>query len=330
MHPVTALFERHAWATGELLRHCAGLDPALLDRDLPGTRGSIRTTLTHLVGTEQVQLALLTGAPAADPIRRGERRGPEALVPLAEASAARWRSFLAGPPDPNRLTWHDLDGARRGVTDWVVLVQCVHHGDEHRAHVASVLGAAGLEPPRLDGWAFRARGAAETAVTAAPGPWADALLRRFVGYSGWATGVMLDHCLGLGEPALRASAAGTYGTLHETLTHLIDTDGSYLGWLTGAPPMLLEGAADPALLRDCAERWRAGWLAAMEGAPDHERPIEAEGGRRAPAWPLVLQALHHANDHRAHVGTILGANGLPVPAVDAWAYGEAEGASPAA
>ena len=33
------------------------------------------------------------------------------------------------------------------------------------------------------------------------------------------------------------------------------------------------------------------------------------------------QFAHHGSDHRAHVGTILGAHGLEAPELDVWAYG---------
>jgi hypothetical protein len=46
--------------------------------------------------------------------------------------------------------------------------------------------------------------------------------------------------------------------------------------------------------------------------------------RVAPAWLLVVQAVHHANEHRANVCSILGARGLPQPDVDVWAFGAAE------
>lgn len=322
MHPVAALFDRHAWATVELLRHCASLDPALLEREVAGTRGSIRTTLTHLVGTEQLLLALVTGEPASQPIARGERREPAALEAPATENARRWRAVLELSPEPDQLRWHEWDGGRRAFPDWVVMVQCIAHGDEHRAEVGSVLGAAGVDQPDLDGWAFGSRGGQNGGALA---DWADSLLLRFLGFSGWATGELLEHCLGLGEQALRATAPGTYGTVHRTLTHLVDSDGAYLSLLTGAPDVVLEGSADPDLLRRCADRWREGWLAYLEAAPDHARVAEVSDGRRVLAGVLTMQAVHHVNDHCAHVRTILGANGFPVPEADAWAYGERRG-----
>jgi uncharacterized damage-inducible protein DinB len=325
MHPVRALFQRHAWATRELMRWCERLDPELLRREVPGTYGTIPRTFSHLCGNEQHYLHLLTGHPAPAPMQPGEQRRLAALQEVAEENAARWRRVLDAAPDPERPTWHEVDGRRVGFTPWVVMVQCVYHGDQHRAHIGSVLGSAGVEPPDLDGWRFR------TGAEHGDGPagdWADALLLRFLDFSGWATGTVLEHCLELGDRALLATAPGTYGTLHGTLTHMIDADGAYLSLLTGAPEVLLEGSADPDTLRRCAERWRAAWRDYLETGPDHERLIEAGGNRRAQGWALALQAVHHTNDHLAHIGTILGTNGLPEPGTSVWTYGAAEGALP--
>jgi hypothetical protein len=36
----------------------------------------------------------------------------------------------------------------------------------------------------------------------------------------------------------------------------------------------------------------------------------------------MAQAIHHADDHRSHILSILGARGLEVPELDVWAYAE--------
>jgi uncharacterized damage-inducible protein DinB len=303
MHPLAALFAHGDWASRALLRHCADLDRALLERDVPGTRGSIRTTLTHLVGTEQHYLAGLTGREASDPIRRGDRRDPAALEPLARESAERWRAVLQDPRP----------------SDPVVLVQCIHHGAEHRTQVLSSLAAAGAAEPALDVRAFGEREAWT------PASWADALLPAFFAFSAWATREWLRHCASLGGPAMTATAPGTYGPVRDTLAHVVDVDGSYLSWLTGAPATLLTGAVDPDELLRHAAHAEEGWRAYLESAPDHERTVRAGAGGQVPAWLLTVQAVHHANEHRAHAGTALGASGLPVPEADAWAHRDHRG-----
>jgi hypothetical protein len=47
----------------------------------------------------------------------------------------------------------DTDGA-----EGLLLVQAVHHGNDHRTQICSTLGALGLEVPELDGWEYWARG----------------------------------------------------------------------------------------------------------------------------------------------------------------------------
>ena len=53
--------------------------------------------------------------------------------------------------------------------------------------------------------------------------------------------------------------------------------------------------------------------------------VERRGGE-SPAWVFVLQAIHHGNDHRTHVGTVLLNHQLEAPEIDVWHYGLAEGA----
>jgi uncharacterized damage-inducible protein DinB len=313
MHPVRALFDHEAWANDELLRRCGELAPEVLAREAPGTLGTIPRTMTHVVGTGQFLLALLTGRRDADAIVAGQQHDAGALPTLARDNAARWRSWLDDSPDLDAPLGPEVHGVAR----WVLATQYLHHGDTHRAHVGTVLGAAGVEPPRVDGWAFGER---DPDAVGDAGPWGDALLLHIFGHVDWAMQEVLEHCLGLGETALGATAAGTYATLHETLTHLIDAHAGYVDQLLGAEDVELKGAAQPEVLREFAERGRSRWRAYLESGPDHARILPNWGRRPVPAWVLTLQAIHHANDHLAHAGTILGANGLSVPDVDVWAY----------
>ena len=44
-----------------------------------------------------------------------------------------------------------------------------------------------------------------------------------------------------------------------------------------------------------------------------------------PAAVPMAQAIHHAENHRSHVLSILGARGLEVPDLQVWGYAEANG-----
>ena len=40
---------------------------------------------------------------------------------------------------------------------------------------------------------------------------------------------------------------------------------------------------------------------------------------------VIIQALHHGNDHRTHVCTILGHHDITYGEMDVWAYGDTTG-----
>ena len=67
---------------------------------------------------------------------------------------------------------------------------------------------------------------------------------------------------------------------------------------------------------------------ATEGSHDEEALDGAHAHTRVGGGveEKVKQFAHHGSDHRAHVGTILGANGLEAPDLDVWAYGREIGA----
>ena len=142
----------------------------------------------------------------------------------------------------------------------------------------------------------------------------------------WATERLIRHLRSLPEAALTASAPGVYGEVLATLSHLLDADGRYLGYLEGNPPppktgpdstKPLDELADQ--LRDQAVRWRI--VLARIGEIDVTLP--ARHGR--PVLPhatnlLVAQALHHGNDHRTQICTVLTVNGYDSPDLDVWTY----------
>jgi uncharacterized damage-inducible protein DinB len=327
VHPVLALYQRNAWANREVLRACAGLDPSVLHRECPGTFGAVAPTLGHIVRGEQNYLKRLTGDDPSEWVVWDRPPGLGRLAALAEEGSERMLAVLTAGPDPQRVVWGEWQGRRVGVTDWVVLLEHVQHGDDHRAQIGTTLGAAGIDPVNLSAKAFLSTGPTPPDGVSA-GAWAETLLSRFLDHSGWATHALLEHCLGLGDEVLATTTEGTYGTLHETLTHLIDADAGYLSWLTGAEDVELEGAAAPDVLRRQAERAREGWRAYLAAGPDHERVVETGHERPAASWVVVVQAVHHANEHRTQACSILGAHGLSHPDLDGWGYGTAEGALP--
>jgi uncharacterized damage-inducible protein DinB len=142
----------------------------------------------------------------------------------------------------------------------------------------------------------------------------------------WATEQLIEHLRSLPEAALTASAAGVYGEVLATLSHLLFADGRYLSYLEGNPPPPRSGA-DPTRpldeladqLRDHAVRWRV--VLPRLGEIDVTLPVRGDRPELPHATNLlVVQALHHGNDHRTQICTVLSTAGYEAPNLDVWAY----------
>jgi uncharacterized damage-inducible protein DinB len=157
-------------------------------------------------------------------------------------------------------------------------------------------------------------------------------LHDLVGHHVWATAQLLAFCRGLDGPTLEATVPGTYGTILETLRHLIDAELPYLDQLTGAwstPPWHEGDAVGLAVLAERAAVLASTLEPFLAGDWDTERRGEARLYEdtifAVPAGVFLAQALHHANEHRAHVCTILGALGYEPPDLSVWGYARATG-----
>ncbi|HZU73270.1 MAG TPA: DinB family protein [Acidimicrobiales bacterium] len=147
------LFRDKTWATLALIEFCRGLGPGVLDATTPGTYGTIRSTLRHLVDSEQGYLELASGESMGDRLAPGENSLDE-LAARMERFALAWERLLAQPEAAGREVVSS-DGWRMVVA--VPMAEAIHHSDDHRGHVMSILGAHGFEPPEpngLDVWGY--------------------------------------------------------------------------------------------------------------------------------------------------------------------------------
>jgi len=158
----------------------------------------------------------------------------------------------------------------------------------------------------------------------------DPLLIETFRYNKWANLHLLDVCAALSDEQLQLTAPGTYGTIAATLHHLFAAEQRYLRRLAGTKPEINEREPLPgvALLREHAVRSGDRLIeAAGRTTPDDTIDEERDGRvMRLHLGVVLVQAMHHGNDHRTHICTILGAHDIPYGDMDVWAYGEATGA----
>ena len=144
---------RHdVWATGKLIERLRALRDDELDLTAPGTYGTIRRTLAHIVrgdegylhgfGLTREPLIEVSDAVTLDEI---ERR-------LAVVRDAVERLFAERDVDFDRRM-HD-ERRKSDLDPWVLVTQFAHHGSDHRSQINTILSNHGLEAPELDVWAY--------------------------------------------------------------------------------------------------------------------------------------------------------------------------------
>lgn len=157
----------------------------------------------------------------------------------------------------------------------------------------------------------------------------DELLREAFRHNAWANQRLIAFCQELGPEQLDAKTQGTYGSIIETLNHIVASDAGYL------PRKKVERPAwagdDQNLksldeLRSRVEEVARLWELYLADPLDARDPLLLdEGAYEAQASVPTVQALHHANVHREQVCAILTSLGIEPPDLQAWAWGEATG-----
>jgi len=146
----------------------------------------------------------------------------------------------------------------------------------------------------------------------------------------WATLRLVDTCLPLSSEQLETPVLGTYGSILETVRHLVGADASYLFTMTGGRTSLIdEDRMDLPELRAAMEGHGAAWsqLVAQDLEPDAITVRRRDDGSEthAPMGIRLAQALHHGTDHRSQICTVLTTLGVEPPGIDLWDFAEQDG-----
>lgn len=141
----------------------------------------------------------------------------------------------------------------------------------------------------------------------------------------WANLALIDALAALPAEVLTLSSPGTYGTIHETLAHLVEAEERYLAALNGAGTIVARPPAEPLalpVLREAALR-QADALVVLAGQVGEETTVRGTFNGRpfdAPAFVPLFQAYNHGAEHRTNITTILAAHAHAAPPLDLWTY----------
>ncbi len=155
------------------------------------------------------------------------------------------------------------------------------------------------------------------------------LLADAFGHHAWATERLIDACGSLTPEQLATPVPGTYGSITDTLRHLVGSDTWYLSFFRdgiGSADEEEEAGLDG--LRSMISRNGAVWLEVLASGPDADTQIVERDGDlvfESPVGVRLAQVVHHGTDHRSQICTALTSLGLEPPEFDVWAFARESG-----
>ena len=160
MHTKNALvtmFEHNLWATLKLIDVCAALDPAKLGEKDPAVYGSIQETLVHIVNAERWYAWLLHGRPGGERVARLEGTLPlTGLRQYADMAAQDMITLAKRAADLPDAIGKDDKGQETPIPVAILLTQAIHHANEHRTNVTTMLAHVDVPDCDISGWAYLA------------------------------------------------------------------------------------------------------------------------------------------------------------------------------
>ncbi len=139
----------------------------------------------------------------------------------------------------------------------------------------------------------------------------------------WANERLLEACRDLTNEQRATSVEGTYGELGYTLIHIVRGESFYVALLTGwEPPVRWEIPGPWPGIDVLLERSRFTGDRLTEVAEQaNPDALVDRGDEQVPTSVVLVQAINHATEHRAHAATILTHLGIAPPPLDGWTFG---------
>ena len=148
---LTKLIEHNNWANLQIILACSALNDEQLDaKPQSTTKGSIRSTLLHLVASQRGYLSMLTQ------VEEAQSQAPLTFAELQETAEISGEGLLTAARDEANTSVKTKIQAKDGfiIVPWVIFLQVINHATEHREQIKSMLSDLGISPPTIDGWSY--------------------------------------------------------------------------------------------------------------------------------------------------------------------------------
>ena len=146
----------------------------------------------------------------------------------------------------------------------------------------------------------------------------------------WATGRLIESCQRLDPDQLGAAVPGTYGSVLETMRHLVGADAAYLYAMTSGRTSYVDTSRMSLTeLSEAMAKDGAAWKDLLVEGPDPDAVVvrrrEDGSETHAPVGIRLAQVLQHGTDHRSQICTVLTVLGLEPPDIDVWSFADQAG-----
>ena len=141
----------------------------------------------------------------------------------------------------------------------------------------------------------------------------------------WANLRLLERCSALSSEQLAATISGTYGSIRDTLQHIVIAERLYFSLISTGQRYDRPEDAPPLTLAEMVESVRTTGAGLIEWAPKVQADDMAQDDEDGTPYDLpktiiLTQAINHATEHRAQIMAILTQLGIQPPELDGWTY----------
>jgi uncharacterized damage-inducible protein DinB len=141
----------------------------------------------------------------------------------------------------------------------------------------------------------------------------------------WANLRLFEQCADLTDEQLDATLLGAFGSIRDTLDHIVRAEQNYLHRIRTGQRLTRPEDAPPLTMAEMLDSLRTTGEGLIEWAPqvqaDDTVTVDWEGTPRdVPKTILLTQAINHATEHRSQVMAILTQLGIEPPELDGWMF----------
>lgn len=152
------------------------------------------------------------------------------------------------------------------------------------------------------------------------------VLTKLFDHNTWANLKLLDFCEGLSDDQLDATAIGCFGSIRDTLLHIVSAEVDYVNLVNdklSEVPLPSDQFPGLEVLKE-GVRWAGDELLQLAISARADTIVRVMRPQEPifeyPLASLMVQVLNHSTEHRTQISTIITQLGIEPPALTGWKY----------